>query len=102
MRWKNQEAVRIANMFNCKLGKLPLTYLGIQIGLRKVTKGAEEKILSKLGHRLDNWKNNLLSSGTRLILVNCCFSNQPMYTIGFYRLSNQMHRRIDTIRSRFF
>lgn len=42
---EKQEAVRIANMFNCKLGRLPLNYLGIQIDLRKVHKGAGEDSL---------------------------------------------------------
>lgn len=31
---KREETVRIANIFNCKLGKLSLTYLGIEIGER--------------------------------------------------------------------
>ena len=48
------EATRIANMFNCKLGQLLLTYLGITIGDRVVNKNTTGKIISKLECKLDN------------------------------------------------
>lgn len=89
-------------MFNCKLGRLPLTYPGIEIGDRKVHKKADEKILSKMNNRLDNWKSHLLSTGGRLILVNSCLSSLPIYTMGFYRLSEKIHKKMDSIRARFF
>lgn len=73
----DMEAIRVSNNFNCKLGQLPLTYLGIDIGDRQLTKKAAGKIMSKLDKRLDNWKNNLLSLGGQLILTNSCLSSLP-------------------------
>lgn len=37
------EARRVADLFNCRLGQFPLTYLGIVIGDRSVIKKAAEK-----------------------------------------------------------
>lgn len=97
-----EEAIKVSHMLNCKLGQLPLTYLGIEISDRKLHKKAGEKVLSKMNNRLDNWRNNLLSTGGRLILVNSCLSSLPMYTMGFYRLSEEIHNKMDSIRARFF
>ena len=44
----NSEAQRVVNMFNCKLGQFPLTYLGVSIGDRLVREKAAGKIISKL------------------------------------------------------
>ena len=44
----------------------------------------------------------MLSAGGRLILVNSCLSNQPNYTMTFYSLKEETHRKIDSIRARFF
>ena len=51
---------------------------------------------------MDNWKSSLLSSGGEADLVNSCLSSLPIYTTGFYRLSEDVHRKMDSIRSRFF
>lgn len=67
-----------------------------------MNRGVGERIINKFGSRLDNWKNNLLFSGGRLILVNSGLSNQPIYTMGFYKLNEETHRKMDSIRSRFF
>jgi hypothetical protein len=40
--------------------------------------------------------------GGRLILTNTCLSSLSMYTMGFYILPPEAHRRMDTVRSRFF
>lgn len=96
------ESLRVANMLDCRLGTLPLNYLGFVIGDKVVMSQSAGKIISKLDSRLDNWKSNLLSSGGRLILVNSCLSSIPTYTMGFYRLNVEAHRGMDTIRSRFF
>lgn len=58
---EKEEVIRVSNMFNYKLGQLPMSYLGIDTGNRVIHKRTAERIISKLGNRLDNWKNNLLS-----------------------------------------
>ena len=88
-----EDANRVAKTFNCKLSHLPMTYLGILISDRCLGVKTAEKVVSKLGKRLDNWKNNLLSSGGRMILVNSSLSSLPIYTMGFYRLKEETHKK---------
>lgn len=80
----NEEACRVANIFDCTLAKLPMTYLRIVVEDKHVGMKASDKVIDKLRKKLDNWKNNLLSSGGRLILVNSSLSSLPIYTMGFY------------------
>lgn len=63
---------------------------------------AADNVIHKLTKKLDNWKNNFLSSGGRLILVNSSLSSLSTYTMGFYRFNEEAHKHMDTIRSRFF
>ena len=51
---EKEVAISVANMLNCKSGQLPMTYLGIDIGERKINKNVAGRIISKLGRRLDN------------------------------------------------
>lgn len=83
LRVEKEEASRVSNMLNCKLGQLPVSYLGIEMGDRQLYNKAVGKIMSKLGSRQDCWKNIFLSSGGRLILINSCLSSLSIYTMGF-------------------
>ena len=96
------EAETVAKKLDCNLGKFPLTYLGIAIGDKDLKGKASANMLSKLENRLSNWKGRLLSSGGRLVLVNSSLSSIPTYTMGFYNLSEETHKTMDSIRARFF
>lgn len=37
-----------------------------------------------------------------MVLVNSSLSSQPIYTMGFYSLTDYTHKKMDTIKSRFF
>lgn len=57
----------------------------------------------KIERRLATWKCEFLSYGCGGgILINSCLSSVPMYMMGFYQLPEQVHHKMDTIRSRFF
>lgn len=45
-----------ANMLNCKVGKMPICYLGIPISDQKLRRAAFEKLVLKMRCRLDPWK----------------------------------------------
>lgn len=36
------------------------------------------------------------------IKINSCLSSAPMYAMGFYYLPEKFHKRMDSIRSRFY
>jgi hypothetical protein len=100
---EEEEKVRLANMLNCKLGKLPMTYIScIPISDTKLGMGALSMVTKKVSNRVPPWKAKHISYGGRLILSNSCLSSLPTYMMGFYLLPLENHRKMDTARSRFF
>lgn len=89
-------------MLNCRLGALPIKYLGIPISDRNLGIGAFQGVLNRMIKRSDPWKGKYMTSGGKLILTNTCLSNLPMYVMGFYMLPKGVHAKMDNIRSKFF
>ena len=92
----------IANMLNCKLGTLPLKYLGLPIHDRVLHSSAFEGMVEKMKGKLQPWKGKLLSYGGRLVLTNSSLSSIPTYTMGIYNLSEGVHHQMDVVRTQFF
>lgn len=97
-----EETQRVTDMFNCKPGKLPITYLGLPISDRKLLASELAIPVDKIEKRLAIWKCEFLSYGGRTILINSCLSSVPMYMMGFYLLPEQVHHKMDSIISKFF
>jgi hypothetical protein len=93
---------RIANMLNCKQGSFPFTYLGLPIGDRAITAADWGPVMTKLARRADPWMGKFMSSAARLILINACLSNLPMYAMGVCLLGKGVHKGFGKHRARFF
>lgn len=57
-------------ILTCKVGDLPLKYLGIPVDRKKVKNSEWKRIEDKLEHKLSCWQGKLPSIGGRLVLVN--------------------------------
>ena len=79
---EEEEQQRIANMLNCKIGKLPMTYLGIPISEKNLRLKDFTNMTSKLRKKLQPWKSRNLSYGGRLILCNSSLSSLPTLPNG--------------------
>jgi hypothetical protein len=98
-----EDSRRVANMLNCQLGKLPMKYLGIPLSDSSLGMGVFAGVVDKVAKRMPPWKGkNSSSGGGRHVLSNDCLANLPIYTMGFYLLPKGTHKKMDTIRSRFF
>jgi hypothetical protein len=89
-------------MLNCKLGELPIKYLGIPMSDKVLGIGAFQGLSTRMTKRLDPWKGKFMTSSGKLILTNSCLSNLPMYVMRFYMLPKGVHKKMDTVRSKFF
>jgi hypothetical protein len=96
------DKLRVANMLNCRLGKFPISYLGMPVSDRKLLVADWDFLTEKVGHRVDPWKGLFLASAGRLELTNSCLSSLPMFAMGLFLLSDTSHVRINTTRTRFF
>jgi len=97
-----QESQKVADAFNCKLGRFHLKYLGLPISDRRLSKAELRDSADKIERRLQTWKCGHLSSGGKSILINSSLTSIPMYTMGFYWLYEGIHQRFDSSRSKFF
>jgi hypothetical protein len=99
---EEEDSIRIANMLNCKLGVMPMTYLGITLSDSSLGMGALMGIYEKVDKRVPPWKGKHMPSGARLILSNRCLASLSTYTIGFYLLPLDIYSKMDGVRSRFY
>jgi hypothetical protein len=79
-----------------------MKYLGNPISDVKLGMLAFGDLCDKVAKSAPQWKGGNTSSGGRFILTNTYLSSLPMYTMGFYILPPGVHRRMDTVRSKFF
>ena len=93
---------QIAEFFGCKMGKWPMTYLGMPVSVNKITKAQLNFVVDKDKRRLGTWKCDTLSSGGKALLLNSCLSSIPMYTMGVYLLYDGNHQALDSVRKKFF
>ena len=76
----------LANILHCKVGSLPMKYLGMPLGTSFKTTSIWNPILEKMEKKLSGWKHLYLSKGGRLMLLNSTLSSLPTYFffISFY------------------
>lgn len=81
-----QETRRLAGLLNCRIMKLPFTYLGLSVGgnLRRLS--LWEPVLAKLRGRLPQWRQKTLSFGGRITLISSVLSALPLFYLCFYKM----------------
>ena len=99
---EEEEKERIATCFLCKVGQLPITYLGMPVSDCKLSKAQLSYLSDKVGQRLGTWKCGNLSFGGKSVLINSCLSSILMYIMAVYKLYEGNYQAIDSIRARFF
>jgi hypothetical protein len=97
-----EEKHRVADMLNCKLGSLPMKYLGLPMSDRPLRVADWCFLPEQVGHRVDPWQGLFLAAAGRLELTNSYLSSLPMFAMGIYLLHDATHLAMDRPRSRFF
>ena len=98
----SKEENSVANMLGCKVGKLPIKYLGIMVDQYHLSAKDLCFVYQKVEKRLPTWQCNTVSYGGKMILVESCLSSILNYTMGIYLLQEEIHQKVDATRSSFF
>ena len=69
----------LANILHCRVGSLPMKYLGMPLGTSFKTASIWNPILEKMEKKLFGWKHLYLSKGGRLMLLNSTLSSLLTY-----------------------
>lgn len=75
-----------ANYLDCSVGKLPLQYLGMQVGLEHKKSASCNKLIQKVKGRLDAWNDKNISLGGRATLVQSVLSTIPIYSLSMFQI----------------
>lgn len=98
---KNLTINLIFEIFRCKEEQFPMKYLGIPIKPEKFFKQDWNPLLDCFEKKLESWKDNLLSLGGRVGMLNAVLSTLPLYYISFFLLLCWVRNIIDRIRKNF-
>ena len=69
----------LANILSCRVGNLPMKYLGMPLGTSFKTTSICNPILEKMEKKLSGWKRLYLSKGGMLTLLKSILSSLPTY-----------------------
>ncbi|XP_020253791.1 uncharacterized protein LOC109830842 [Asparagus officinalis] len=91
----------LSELLCCKIGTLPIKYLGLPLRYGKLRKTDWEPLLDNFHKKLSTWKKNSLSYGGRLVLLNSVLTSIPLYFMSFYKLPTWVIIEIDKIKKSF-
>lgn len=95
-----ENSLALAQIFTCKIGSMPMKYLGVPVHTRTLSNADWKTTEDKVEHKLSCWKRKLLSLGGRLVLLNSSLSHVPSYMMSLYLLPVGVKKRIDHFRAR--
>ncbi|GJS17399.1 hypothetical protein Tco_0411871 [Tanacetum coccineum] len=92
----------MARWMSCGLGELPLTYLGLPIGVCMRRTCAWNPVVEKLKKRLADWKAKTMSFVERLTLVKAVLGSLPLYYFSMFHVPSSVIKNLESIRRDFF
>ena len=91
----------LANILQCRVGSLPMKYLGMLLGTSFKTALIWNPILEKMEKKLSGWKRLYLSKGGRLMLLKSTLSSLPMYFLSLFTIPKAVAARLESIQRNF-
>ena len=91
----------LACILCCKVGTLPMRYLGMPLGAHYKDSSIWNPIIEKMEKRLAGWKRLYLSKGGRLILLKSTLSSLPTYFLSLFTIPQAVAGRIERIQRNF-
>ena len=91
----------LANILQCKVGNLPMTYLGMPLGTLFKTPSIWNPILEMMEKKLSSWKRLYLSKGGRLTLLKSTLSSLPTYYLSLFTIPKAVATRLERIQRNF-
>jgi len=74
----------LAHILGCRIGSLPMTYLGLPLGASFKSLSIWNGVIEKVQRRLASWKKIYLSKGGRVTLIHSTLSSIPTYFLSLF------------------
>ena len=76
----------LAELLGCRVGTLPMTYLGVPLGASHKAPSIWNPVLEKIKRKLAGWKKLYLSKSGRLTLLKSTLSSHPTYFSSLFAI----------------
>ena len=91
----------LAKILGCRIGTLPMTYLGMPLGASYKSPTIWNPILEKIERKLAGWKKLYLSKGERLTLLKSTLSSLPTYYLSLFTIPSHVANKIEKLQRDF-
>ena len=91
----------LAEILGCRIGSLPMTYLGMPLGASHKSSTIWNPILEKFERKLAGWKKLYLSKGGRLTLLKSTLSSLPTYFLSLFTILTHVANKIKRLQRDF-
>uniref|UniRef100_A0A2N9GUS3 Reverse transcriptase zinc-binding domain-containing protein n=1 Tax=Fagus sylvatica TaxID=28930 RepID=A0A2N9GUS3_FAGSY len=91
----------MAESLCCRIGVLPLSYLGMPLGASYKANAVWNPILEKMERRLSGWQKLYLSKGGRLTLLKSTLSSLPTYFLSLFTIPKSVANRLEKLQRDF-
>lgn len=100
--WNEPDIQSWADILGCKVGVMPIHYLGAYIGSSPRRKVFWKPLLYKFDLKLIAWKKNSINQAGRKVLVKACLNRLPVYWFHLHKIPKGILNQIDRKRRNFF
>ncbi|KAL0004004.1 hypothetical protein SO802_011565 [Lithocarpus litseifolius] len=91
----------LAEVLDCKIGALPMTYLGMPLGAFYKSSSIWNPILEKFEKHLARWEKVYLSKGGHLTLLKSTLSSIPTYFLSLFTICTRVTNRMEKLQRDF-
>ena len=91
----------LANILQCRVGSLPMLYLGMPLETLYKTASIWNPILERMEKKLSGWKQLYLSKGGRLTLLKSTLSSLLTYYLFLFTIPKAVATRLECIQRNF-
>ena len=84
----------LAEILGCRVGTLPMSYLGMPLGAAQNSPSIWNPILEKIERKLVRWKKLYLSKGSQLMLLKSKLSSLPAYYLSLFTIPTYVANKI--------
>lgn len=98
---EEEELEEMADILECKVGQLPIPYLGLRVVGRVSGVAVWKEVVDKVKKRLGRWEGNTVSMAGRITLIKSVLAALPLYNLSFLKLPRTIEKQLISLFSQF-